>query len=142
MYSLITFDRSTRSLGRSESESDPLLDEPMVLLDDVVQIRRRSATTASTEFTGLLQLCDGAGVGRMPVHVDHSRPLSPAGQGETQEQLRCDQITLRRQQELDGFASRIDGAIDWRSRTKSANGWETLTACGKLKLSERVTKRV
>ena|SRR5215472_5670122 len=58
----------------------PLLDEPMVLLDDVVQIRRRPATTAATEFTGLLQLGDGAGVGRMLVHVDHSRPRSPNGQ--------------------------------------------------------------
>jgi len=38
MHRLITFDRSTRSLGRSESETrrDPLLDEPMVLFDDVV----------------------------------------------------------------------------------------------------------
>src|SRR5215467_4019263 len=50
----------------------------MVLLDDVVQIRCCAATTAATQFTGLLQLGDGAGVGRMPVHVDHSgRGLPP-----------------------------------------------------------------
>src|SRR5215471_5006655 len=38
MHRLITFDRSARSLGRSESETrcDPLLDEPVVLFDDVV----------------------------------------------------------------------------------------------------------
>jgi len=68
-------DRGLRGDARN-----PLLDEPMVLLDDVVQIRRRPATTAATEFTGLLQLGDDAGVGRMLVHVDHSRPRSPNGQ--------------------------------------------------------------
>ena len=55
-----------------------LLDEPMVLLDDVVQIRCRSAATTSTEFTGLLELGDRAGVGRMSVHVDDPRPRSAA----------------------------------------------------------------
>ena len=75
MHRLVTFDRSASTLHRSESEArrNPLLDEPMVLLDDVVQIRRGSAATAATEFTGLLQFGDCAGVCRMPVHVDHAR---------------------------------------------------------------------
>src|SRR5215472_16565455 len=77
---LVTLDRSAGTLHRSEPEArrSSLLDEPMVLLDDVVQIGRRSATTAPTEFTGLLQLGDRTGVGWMPVHVDHSRPRSAA----------------------------------------------------------------
>ena len=42
MHRLVTLDRSARTLDRSESEArrDPLLDESMVLLDDVVQVRR------------------------------------------------------------------------------------------------------
>jgi hypothetical protein len=51
MRRLVALDRSIRTLHRSESETrrNPLLDEPMVRLDDVVQIRRRSATTAGLE---------------------------------------------------------------------------------------------
>ncbi len=48
MHRFVALDGSARTLRRSESEArrDPLLDEPMVLLDDVVQVRRRSATAA------------------------------------------------------------------------------------------------
>ena len=40
MHRLVAFDRSACTLYRSESKArrNPLLDEPMVLLDDVVQI--------------------------------------------------------------------------------------------------------
>ena len=78
VHRLVTLDRSADTLHRSEPEArrNPPLDEPMVLLDDVVQIGRHSATTASTEFTGLLHLGDRTGVGGMAVHVDHSRPRS------------------------------------------------------------------
>ena len=57
MHRLVAFDGSTCAFHRSESEArcDPLLDEPMVLLDDVIQMRRRSATTAATQSTGLIQ---------------------------------------------------------------------------------------
>ena len=81
VHRLVTLDRSADTLHRSEPEArrNPLLDKPMILLDDVVQIRRRSATTASTEFTGLLQLGDCAGISRMPVDVDHSWPWSATG---------------------------------------------------------------
>ena len=80
VHRLVTLDRSAGTLHRSEPEArrNPPLDEPMVLLDDVVQVRCRSATTAATEFTGLLQLGDRAGVGWMPVHVDYSWPRSPS----------------------------------------------------------------
>jgi transposase len=56
MHRLVTFDRSTRALHRTEIEArrDPLLDESMILLDDVVHVRRCSATTTPAEFAGLL----------------------------------------------------------------------------------------
>ena len=58
MHRLVAFDRPTCTVHRPEPEAcgDPLLDESMILLDDVVQIRRGSATTAPAEFTGLRQL--------------------------------------------------------------------------------------
>src|SRR5262252_3778086 len=75
MHRLIAFDGSTSALDRSESEAcgNPLLDEAMVLLDDIVQIWCRSASAATTELACLLQLGDRASVRRMPVHVDYSR---------------------------------------------------------------------
>ncbi len=75
IHRLVTLDRSTRALRRTESEGrrDPLLDEPMVRLDDVIQARRCPATTTPAKFAGLLQLNDRAGVRRMPVDIDDPR---------------------------------------------------------------------
>ena len=72
MHRLVALDRSTCALHRTEPEArpDPLLDESMVLLDDVVHVRRCSATTAPTEFAGLLQLGDRARVRRVPIDID------------------------------------------------------------------------
>ena len=80
VHRLVTLDRSAGTLHRSEQRLAVMrfLMKPSVLLDDVVQIRRHSAATAATEFTGLLQLGDRAGVGWMPVHVDYSWPRSPS----------------------------------------------------------------
>ena len=81
MHRLVALDRSTRALRRTEAETrgDALLDESMVLFDNVIQVRRCSATTTPAEFAGLLQLGDRAGVRQMAVHIDHSRRGSLAG---------------------------------------------------------------
>ena len=75
VHRLITFDRSPRPLHRTETKAgrDPLLDEAMILLDNVVQIRRGSAATAPVEFPALLQVGHGTGICWMPIHVDHPR---------------------------------------------------------------------
>lgn len=85
-----TVNRSPCSVRRTEAEArcDPLLDKAMVPLDDVVQIRRGPAITTATEFNGLLQLGDCAGIRRMAIPVDDTRRRRPARQRETQEQPR------------------------------------------------------
>src|ERR1019366_7549441 len=75
MHRLIALDSSRRAFGRPEPEAgdDALLDESMVLLDDVVHIRRSSTTTALAQFAGLRQFGDRTGVRRMAVHIDDAR---------------------------------------------------------------------
>jgi hypothetical protein len=66
----------------SEARRDPLLDESMVLLDDVIQVRRCPATTTLSEFAGLLQLGDRARVCRMPIDIDDSWWRPTAGESQ------------------------------------------------------------
>jgi len=81
VHRFVALDRSTSALHRSESEArrNPLLNEAMVLLNDVVQIRCPSAATSANEFIGLLQFGDCAGIRRMSIDVDHSSAWSRAG---------------------------------------------------------------
>src|SRR5689334_5805710 len=71
MHRLVALDGSTSALHRPEPETrrNTLLDEAMVLLQDVVQIRCGSATTASAQLTSLLQVGDRDGVGWVSVHI-------------------------------------------------------------------------
>jgi len=73
---------------------DPLLDEAMILLDDIVQIRRGSAATAPAEFAGPLQFGNCASVCRMAIHIDDPRRRSSGGERQAQKQFRRDQIPL------------------------------------------------
>ena len=75
VHRLIALDGSRRAFGRPEPEagSDALLDESMVLLDDVVHVRRSSTTTTLGKFTGLSQFGDRRGVRRMAIYIDDPR---------------------------------------------------------------------
>src|SRR5262249_53388774 len=115
MHRLVALNGSTRALDRSEPQArrDPLLDESMVLLDDVVQIRCGSATTAATQLTGLLQIGDRAGVGGCPSTLI-TLGRCATRYSDAQEQLRHNQITLRRQHKLDRRTGRVHGAVEIR----------------------------
>ena len=64
VHCLVTFDGSPGSLRRPESEAgnNTLLDEAVVLLDDIVQIRRCSTAAAPPQLAGLLQFADDTGI--------------------------------------------------------------------------------
>jgi site-specific DNA recombinase len=63
--------------------------------DDVVQIRRGSASTAPPQLAAALQFRDGAGIRWMAIHVNHSRPDLPSSpQRKLQKVLRRRQITV------------------------------------------------
>jgi hypothetical protein len=54
----------------------------------------------------LLQFCEGGGIRRMTVNVDDSRPDRGGAQSQPEKAFGCDQIPLRRQQEIDGVWSK------------------------------------
>ena len=80
----------TSHRAKPEASGDPLLDESMVLLHDIVQIRSRSTAATCPQFTGLFQFRNGVSVGWMPVHIDHPRSDRRAPQRQLQEALRCE----------------------------------------------------
>jgi hypothetical protein len=66
--------RATMHKNQSHSRNAPHLSPrlAMIQLDDMIQVRRRSATTIPAEFTGLRKLRDRPGVRRM--FIDNGDP--------------------------------------------------------------------
>jgi hypothetical protein len=89
-----------------------LLDEAVVLLDDVVQIGRRSASAGLRQFARLLQFRNDGGIRWVSVDVNDPWPtMSDTPQSKLQEVLGRDSVPVRRQQKIDGVAFRIQRAL-------------------------------
>ena len=75
VHGLVSRNRVQRAIDGSEplASHDPLLDETMILLKDVVEVGCPSTPAPQTKFTSAFQLLDGRRVRRMAIHVDHAR---------------------------------------------------------------------
>src|SRR5215469_4506503 len=72
MPGLVTVDRPQSPFRRPKPQTrrNSLLNDAMILLDHVVQIRGGTTATAPTEFAGLLQLANRSSVRRMSIHIN------------------------------------------------------------------------
>src|SRR5713226_2485936 len=96
---LVAVDRSQRSFHRTKPETggDSLLNEPVVLLKNIVEIRGWSTSAAATQLAAVLQFRDGPCVRWMPVDIDYARSNLPrAMESKAQEKLCCGQIAVVR----------------------------------------------
>ena len=66
-----------------------LLDEPMILLNHIVDVERPPTSAIPAQFAGVFQLFDRGRVRRMAIHVDTAR-LNPPGlrDGKLEKRLR------------------------------------------------------
>jgi len=83
----------------------------MILLDDVVQVRRRSAAAFRAELTGSPEFADGGRVCRVTVYIDDARADGCSTEGQLQKTFRRRQIPVGRQQKLDGVSDRVDRPV-------------------------------
>jgi len=95
-----------------ETGSDSFFDKAVILLDDVVEVRRRSAAAVAPQFAGSLQIRNYLRVRRMSVDVDYPRSdLASARQSPSKEVFGGHRIAVRREHEVDRIALGIDGAV-------------------------------
>src|SRR6266851_1103440 len=123
VHGFISGDRLYRALHRTEPQAcgDALLDEPVVLLNDIVQIRNRPAATTPAQFTAVLQYRYGVSIGRMAVHVDHPRANRRPPQRHLQKMLRGHVVPFRRQHEINRVPFRINVPVQVRPLPGNAN---------------------
>jgi hypothetical protein len=84
----------------------------MILLNHIVDVQGPPTSAIPAQFAGVFQLLDSGRVCRMAIHVDNAG-LNPPGlrEGKLEKALRRKGITVWREQEINGIASRVDGAI-------------------------------
>jgi hypothetical protein len=102
------------AIDRPEPETgrDSFLNEAVILLDDVVQIRCRAAAAIAPQLTGSLQVRNHLWVRRMSIHVDHPRPdLASPRERQSKEVLGGNRIALGREHELDRLSRGIDRSV-------------------------------
>ena len=75
VYRFVSPDCSPRCLETEEAECEvnSSFDEPMVLLDDIIEVLRLSQLSEVGEGSFFLQLLDRRGIGWIFIYIDHSR---------------------------------------------------------------------
>src|SRR5215467_14597461 len=99
VHRLVPVNCVQRTVDRTEAETrgNALLDEPVILLDYIVQIGTPPPAASSTELSVLLQLRHRVRVALVAVYIDDpGTNLRAASQRQLQKELGCDCIALRR----------------------------------------------
>ena len=92
-----------------------LFSEAVILLQNVVHVRRPATLATTPQLFGLLQFRHGRRVRRVPSHIDDARVNVPGLLDRKLEKaFGCNGIAISREQEVDRVASRIDGLVEVR----------------------------
>ena len=84
----------------------------MILLNHIVDVEGPPTSAIPAQFTAVFQLFHCGRVRRMPIDVDNAGLNSPgAREGKLEKALRRNGIAIWREQEINGIAGRVDGAI-------------------------------
>src|SRR6202007_2047921 len=75
VYGLVASQRAPGSPKRTETLAsvNPPLDGPVVLLQDIIEVRHRPVLAAGVQRSFTLELSDRGRVSRMPIGVDDTR---------------------------------------------------------------------
>ena len=88
------------------------LDGPLVLLQDIIEVRHRPVLAAGVQRSFTLELSDGGRVSRMPIGVDDTRRgMVLLTQGFGQEALCCGRVLLGREEKVEGRAGGVHRPI-------------------------------
>lgn len=104
VHCFISCDRIQRTIYRSEplTGDDSLLHIPVVLLEDVVHIRRPATLATVAQITRLFQLFNCGRIRRMAIDVDDSRVNAPGlGDCELEKSFRRNRVAIWREQKVD-----------------------------------------
>src|SRR5262245_55643901 len=115
IHCLIALDCPTRCVetGKPEPGIDSSFNEPMVLLDDIIEIFALSELRGHGEHAFLLQLLDGRWIGVAPIDVDDPRRLMLGSlQHLAEEPFGGSRAPFGAEHEVDRLALGIDSAIE------------------------------
>jgi hypothetical protein len=106
VHRLVSRNRTQCAVRRTEplTGQHALLHKTMVLLNDVVQVRRWSALAPPAEFAVLLQFCDRGGISRVTGNIDDPGTCLSRTQSKPEKAFGRNQVAVRRQQEVDSVS--------------------------------------
>jgi hypothetical protein len=115
VYRFVSPDCSPRCLEIEEPECgvNSPFDEPMVLLDDIIEVLRLSQLSEVGEGSFFLQLLDRRGIGWIFIDVDHSRRWVRCGlEHLAEEPFGGSRVSFRAQHEIDCLSRRVNCAVE------------------------------